>query len=97
MTPYKLKMRAAMRRFAQVQSSSQLQNSLLQVGTSSERKKPDAEIGTFQQFDAEAGRYVFNSPTASVQIAPNQVLSNGKIGKGQKALLAQGTADFVPS
>lgn len=96
-TPHGLKMRAVLRRYAQSQSKSQLQNSLMQVGTSSERAKPDAEIGTFQQFDADAGRYVFNTSTSSVQVTASQVLSNGKLGKGQKALLAQGTADFIPA
>ena len=92
-----LELRAALRRYAQSQSKSQIQNTLMQVGTSSERMKPDAEVGTFQQFDAEAGRYVFNTPTSSVEISAGQMLSNGRLGKGQKALLSQGTADFIPA
>lgn len=98
MTPYRLKVRAAMRRYGQSQSPNQIQNTLAQTGTSSaDRLKPAAEVGKFQQFDAEAGRYVFASSTQSVQVAPSQILSNGRLGVGQKALLAQGTADFIPA
>jgi|GEM_PF-2690092 len=98
MTPYRLKVRAAMRRYGQSQSPSQIQNALVQAGTSSaDRLTPAAEIGKFQQFDAEAGRYVFASSTQSVQVPQGQILSNGRLGVGQKALLAQGTADFIPA
>lgn len=98
MTPYRLKVRASMRRYGQSQLPSQIQNTLVQTGTSSaDRLTPAAEIAKFQQFDAEAGRYVFASRTQSVQVAPSQILSNGKLGVGQKALLAQGTADFIPA
>jgi hypothetical protein len=87
-----------MRRYGQSQSPNQIQNTLVQTGTSSaDRMTPAAEIGKFQQFDAEAGRYVFASSTQSVQVAPSQILSNGRLGVGQKALLAQGTADFIPA
>lgn len=98
MTPYKLKLRAAMRRYGQSQSPSQIQNTLTQTGTSSaDRLTPAAEVGKFQQFDAEAGRYVFSSSTQSVQVPPSQILSNGRLGVGQKVLLSQGTADFIPA
>lgn len=96
MTPHKLKLRAAMRRYDQSQSSSQIQNAMLQVG-SSDRPTPTAEIGKFQQFNAEAGKYVFSSSTQTVQISPDRMLSNGRLGLGQKVLLAQGTADFIPA
>lgn len=94
---YKLKMRAALRRFGQAQSPAQLQNKLSQVGTSAERQKPDAEIGKFQQFNAESGQYVFSTSTSSVGISPDQVLSNGRLGVGQSVLLSQGTADYTPA
>lgn len=98
MTSHRLKVRAAMRRYGQSQSPYQIQNILAQTGTSSaDRLTPAAEIGKFQQFDAEAGRYVFSSSTQSVQIAPSQMLSNGRLGKGQRVLLSQGTADFIPA
>ena len=96
MTPYKLKMRAAMRRYGQSQSDSQIQNSLSQVGTSSERAKPGAEVGKFKQFNSEAGAYIFDTPTSSVSVPPSQMLSNGRLGRGQKVLIAQGFADFIP-
>ena len=98
MTPHRLKVRAAMRRYGQSQSPDQIQNTLVQTGTSSaDRLTPAAEIGKFQQFDAESGKYVFNSPTSSVQVAASQMLSNGRLGMGQKVLLSQGTADFIPA
>lgn len=98
MTPHRLKIRAAMRRYGQSQSPTQIQNTLAQTGTSStDRLTPAAEVGRFQQFNAEAGRYVFVSSTQSMQIAPSQILSNGRLGVGQKVLLSQGTADFIPT
>ncbi|MEG4406423.1 hypothetical protein [Microcoleus sp. MON2_D5] len=98
MTPHRLKVRAAMRRYGQSQSPNQIQNALVQTGTSSaDRLTPAAEIGKFQQFDAEAGCYVFASNTQSVSVPSSQMLSNGRLGKGQKALLAQGTADYTPA
>lgn len=97
MKPYKLAMRAAMRRYAQSQSSSNVQNSLTPVTSEVNRKPPAAEIGKFEQFNAEAGQYVFSSNTQSVSVPSGQMLSNGRLGKGQKALLAQGTADFIPA
>lgn len=97
MTPSKLKLRAAMRRYGQSQSPAQIQNSLVQTGTDSSRMTPAAEIGKFQQFNAEAGEYIFTSNTQTVSIPASQMLSNGRLGKGQKALLAQGTAHFPPA
>jgi len=97
MKPYKLSLRAAMRRYSQSQSASNIQNSLTPVTAEANRTPPAAEIGKFQQFDAEAGRYVFTSNTQSVSIPSSQMLSNGRLGKGQKVLLAQGTADFIPA
>lgn len=97
MKPYKLSLQAAMRRYGQSQSTSNIQNSLSPVTAEANRTPPVAEIGKFQQFDAESGRYVFNSNTHSVSVSPSQILSNGRLGTGQKALLAQGTADFIPA
>jgi hypothetical protein len=96
MTPHRLKLRAAMRRYAQAQSPAQVQNSLSQVGNSGDRIPLAAEVGKFRQFNAESGKYVFASTTQSVEIAPSQILSNGKLGVGQRVLLSQGTADFIP-
>lgn len=96
MKPHKLAMRAAMRRYAQSQSPSNVQNSLTPV-TAETNRTPAAEIGKFEQFNAEAGQYVFSSNTQSVSVPSSQMLSNGRLGKGQKALLAQGTADFIPA
>jgi hypothetical protein len=91
-TPYKLKLR-----YGQSQEPTQMQNSLTQVGASSERMKPAAEIGKFQQFNAESGKYTFNGATQSVEVSPAQMLSNGKLCAGQRVLLSQGTADFIPA
>ena len=96
MKPHKLAMRAAMRRYAQAQSPSNVQNSLTPV-TAEANRTPTAEIGKFEQFNADAGQYVFSSNTQSVSVPSSQMLSNGRLGKGQKALLAQGTADFIPA
>jgi len=97
MKPYKLSLQAAMRRYSQSQSVSNIQNSLTPVTAEANRTPPVAEIGRFQQFDAEAGRYVFSSSTQSVSVPSSQMLSNGRLGKGQKVLLSQGTADFIPA
>ena len=97
MKPYKLGLRAAMRRYGQSQSTSNIQNSLTPVTAETNRTPPAAEIGKFQQFDAEAGRYVFSSSTQSVSVPSSQMLSNGRLGKGQKVLLSQGSADFIPA
>ena len=97
MKPYKLGLQAAMRRYSQSQSTSSIQNSLAPVTAEANRIPPAAEVGKFQQFDAESGRYVFSSSTQSVSVPSSQILSNGRLGTGQKALLAQGTADFIPA
>jgi hypothetical protein len=87
-----------MRRYGQSQSPNQIQNTLAQTGTSSaDRLTPAAEIGRFEQFNAEAGRYVFGSSTQSISVPSSQMLSNGRLGVGQKVLLSQGTADFIPA
>lgn len=93
---YRLKLQAALRRHNNSQSESQIQNSISQVGAGGDRLTPVAEIGRFQQFNAESGKYVFSAVTQSVQISPDKMLSNGRLGVGQKVLLAQGTADFIP-
>lgn len=97
MKPYKLSLQAAMRRYGQSQSVSNIQNLTVPVTAEANRILPAAEIGKFQQFNAESGRYVFNSNTKSVSVPPSHILSNGRLGTGQKALLAQGTADFIPA
>ena len=97
MKPYKLGLQAAMRRYGQSQSDSNIQNKITPVAVEANRIPPVAEIGKFQQFNAESGKYMFNSPTSSVQVAASQMLSNGRLGKGQRVLLSQGTADFIPA
>jgi hypothetical protein len=97
MKPYKLSLQAAMRRYAQSQSSSNIQNATVPVSAEANRMSPVAEIGKFQQFNAETGEYVFTSNTQSISIPASQILSNGGLRKGQKVLLAQGTADFLPA
>lgn len=97
MKPYKLGLQAAIRRYSQSQSASNIQNSLTPVTAEATRTPPAAEIGKFQQFNAEAGRYVFSSSTQSVSVPSSQMLSNGRLGVGQKVLLSQGTADFIPA
>jgi len=97
MKPYKLAIRAAMRRYSQSQSTFNIQNAAVPVSAEANRMSPMAEIGKFQQFNVEAGEYVFTSNTQSISIPASQILSNGGLGKGQKALLAQGTADFLPA
>lgn len=93
---YKLQLKAAFRRFQESQMPNNLQNSITQAGTSATRQQPAAEIAKFQQFDAESGAYKFNSATGSMQVPPSQMLSNGRLAVGQKVLISQGTADFIP-
>lgn len=97
MKPYKLSLQAAMRRYNQSQSTSNIQNTLTPVTAEASGTPPAAEIGKFQQFNADSGQYVFTNNTKSISVPPSQILSNGRLGKGQKALLSQGTADFIPA
>lgn len=90
-----LKKRAALRRFSQSQSERSVQNAVMQTGTdTSDRMVPSAQVGRFNGFNAEAGKYEFSSDTGSTQIDPGRMLANGKLGVGQKALLAQDFADY---